>query len=269
MRYRKLSTAALTIAGSDSCGGAGIQADLKTFNALGVHGASVVTALTAQNTVAVSAASIVDEAMIEAQLDSVLEDLPVRAAKTGMLGSPATIRAIARRLDAARPAIPLVMDPVMIATSGSALADADTVAAMRELMARATLVTPNLDEAAALAGMEVATLADMRAAARRLLDAGCQAVLLKGGHLGGARTTDLLCTHGGERAWTHETLAGRFHGTGCTLSAAATAALALGEPLESAVDAAIRFVQQAMRAGQLPRRGDLVLLAHHVRPGAR
>ena len=120
MPHRKISTAALTIAGSDSCGGAGIQADLKTFNALGVHGASVVTALTAQNTLGVRAVRIVDEDLIEAQLDSVLEDLPVRAAKTGMLGSPAAIRAIVRRLDHADPAIPLVMDPVMVATSGSA-----------------------------------------------------------------------------------------------------------------------------------------------------
>ena len=269
MSYPKLSTAALTIAGSDSCGGAGIQADLKTFNALGVHGASVLTALTAQNTLGVRAVHIVDERMIEAQLDSVLQDLPVRAAKTGMLGSPAAIRAIARRLDAADPAIPLVMDPVMVATSGSELADTETVAAMRKLMARATLLTPNLDEAAALAGMAVATVADMRAAARRLLESGCRAVLIKGGHLEGQQVTDLLIADGLERSWSHDMLEGRFHGTGCTLSAAIAAALARGETLQDAVDTAIRFVQSAMQGGRLPHAGDLVLLAHYFSQDSR
>jgi hydroxymethylpyrimidine/phosphomethylpyrimidine kinase len=234
-----------------------------------VHGASVVTALTAQNTIAVRAAEIIGAELISAQLDSVLEDLPVKAAKTGMLGSPAAIRAIAERLDAATPAIPLVMDPVMIATSGAALADSETVAAMRQLMARAALVTPNLDEASALAGLPVESLADMRTAAGRLLEAGCRAVLVKGGHLQGGEISDLLLGPGLERIWTHPALPGRFHGTGCTLSAAITAGLARGAHLVDAVDTAMGFVQQAMRSARQPRQGQLLLLAHYLSPGER
>jgi hydroxymethylpyrimidine/phosphomethylpyrimidine kinase len=269
MAYDELETAALTIAGSDSCGGAGIQADLKTFNAFGVHGASVVTAVTAQNTLEVRAAEIIGESLISAQLDSVLADLPVKAVKTGMLGSPAAIRAIAERLDAAQPDIPLVMDPVMIATSGAALADAATIAAMRRLMARAALVTPNLDEASALAGMPVESIDDMRTAAGRLLETGCKAVLVKGGHLPGEKVSDLLLGPGLDRVWTHATLQGRFHGTGCTLSAAITAGLARGEDLVDAADKAMGFVQKAMRNARRPRRGQLLLLAHYLSPSGR
>jgi hydroxymethylpyrimidine/phosphomethylpyrimidine kinase len=263
MQTRKLTAAALTIAGSDSCGGAGIQADLKTFAAYGVYGASVITALTAQNTMGVRAVTVTDRAMLGEQLECVLDDLPVRAVKTGMLGSAAAIDIIRERLAARGPDIPLVMDPVMVATSGSALADAATIGAMRELMSMATLVTPNLDEARALTGISVSDVDSMRTAATRLLGSGCAGVLLKGGHLAGPAVYDLLVTRDGERIWSHPARPERYHGTGCTLASAVAAGLALGEGLEASVDRAIGFVQEAMRRGGLPARGELVLLGHN------
>lgn len=264
MPAEPLSTAALTIAGSDSCGGAGIQADLKTFAAHGVYGASVVTALTAQNTRGVISVLPTPAGEVARQLQCVLEDLPVRAIKTGMLGSPGTINAVADILQDTAPGIPLVMDPVMVATSGASLADTETIDAMRRLLREAALVTPNLPELAALAGRKVETGQDLRAAGQTLLDAGCRAVLLKGGHLPGAKVTDLLLTATGERAWTHPRLEGEYHGTGCTLSAAIAAGLARGADLESATGAAIDYLGRAMRAGRLPLAGSLILLRHDV-----
>ena len=261
---KKLSSAALTIAGSDSCGGAGVQADLKTFAAFGVYGASVITALTAQNTLGVRAVSRVSVEMIGQQLACVLEDLPVGAIKTGMMGSAASISAVIEHLAEGGGHIPLVMDPVMIATSGAALADTPTIEAMRELMGMATLVTPNLDEATALTGIRISGTSDMHAAASALLESGCRAVLIKGGHLQGSEVSDLLLGAGLERVWNHPWISGRFHGTGCTLASAVAAGLALGRELEASVDNAIRFVQDSMRSGGLPLKGDLVLLGHNL-----
>jgi hydroxymethylpyrimidine/phosphomethylpyrimidine kinase len=258
----KLSTAALTIAGSDSCGGAGIQADLKTFAAFGVFGASVVTALTAQNTLGVHAMGEVSAPLVGQQLAAVLADLPVRGIKTGMMGSAATIAEVSDHLARSADHIPLVMDPVMVATSGAALADANTIGAMRGLMRLATLVTPNLDELAALTGIKVGGADDLREAAAVLLDSGCGAVLVKGGHLAGRQVHDLLLADGLERTWRHPRIDRRFHGTGCTLASAVAAGLALGRDLEAAVGDAIAFVQHAMRGGRVPLRGDLVLLDH-------
>lgn len=264
MPTEALSTAALTIAGSDSCGGAGIQADLKTFAAHGVYGASVVTALTAQNTRGVRSVIPTPSEAVALQLRCVLEDLPVRAVKTGMLGTPDTIHAVADTLRDAAPGIPLIMDPVMVATSGAALADAETIDAMWRLLREAALVTPNLPELARLTGQAIDTLEDLRGAGRKLLDSGCQAVLAKGGHLPGAQITDILLTTAGEQAWAHPRMEGEYHGTGCTLSAAITAGLARGADLESATGAAIDYLERAMRAGRLPLAGSLILLGHDV-----
>ncbi|NIM70140.1 MAG: bifunctional hydroxymethylpyrimidine kinase/phosphomethylpyrimidine kinase [Xanthomonadales bacterium] len=265
-RPPSLETAALTIAGSDSCGGAGIQADLKTFAACGVFGASVVTAITAQNTEGVRAAELTEPNLVTAQLEMVLRDLPVAAVKTGMLGAPGSIDAIRRVLGAQERAIPLVMDPVMVATSGAALADSETIQSMQALLAAASLVTPNLDEACALTGREVRDAGDMAKAAEALLEQGCAAVLIKGGHLHGPEVTDLLVTRDARRAWRHPRQPGQYHGTGCTLSAAVTAGLALGMDMETSVEAAIAFVQAAMQRGRAARRGPLVLLGHNL-PG--
>jgi hydroxymethylpyrimidine/phosphomethylpyrimidine kinase len=265
MPSRKLTAAALTIAGSDSCGGAGIQADLKTFAAQGVYGASVITALTAQNTLGVQSISQTPPTMVTAQLRCVLGDLPVRAIKTGMLGSPETIAAVIHGLqDCAATGIPLVMDPVMVATSGAALADDETVAAMRELISQAALVTPNTLELARLTGVAVESIEQMREAGNQLLAWGCRAVLLKGGHLPGGQVTDLLLSSTGEHQWTRPRLSGEFHGTGCTLSAAIAAGLAKGFSLAESADQAIEYLARAMAAGTLPTAGKLLLLDHTV-----
>jgi hydroxymethylpyrimidine/phosphomethylpyrimidine kinase len=263
MHSRKLSAAALTIAGSDSCGGAGIQADLKTFAAQGVYGASVITALTAQNTLGVQSISQTQPEMVAAQLRCVLRDLPVRAIKTGMLGSSKTIAAVRKGLQECTAAdIPLVMDPVMVATSGAALADDETVAAMRELISQAALVTPNTLELARLTGVAVESIGQMREAGNQLLAWGCRAVLLKGGHLPGRQVTDLLLSSAGERQWTRPRLAGEFHGTGCTLSAAIAAGLARRLSLAESTDQAIEYLARAMAAAALPAAGKLLLLDH-------
>lgn len=240
---------ALTIAGSDSGGGAGVQADLKTFSALGVYGASVLTAITAQNTRAVTAVAEVAPAMVAAQLDAVLDDLAVGAVKIGMLASPAIVAAVAAGL--ARTAAPVVLDPVMVAKSGDALLAPAAVAALVDaLLPRATLLTPNLPEAARLLGEDVARTADEAAAqGRRLLALGPQAVLMKGGHAPGAVCTDLLVTEGGLVRFEAPRVATRnTHGTGCTLSSAIAAGLARGRPLVEAVGAAHAWLHAAIRA---------------------
>jgi hydroxymethylpyrimidine/phosphomethylpyrimidine kinase len=250
---------ALTIAGSDPSGGAGIQADLKTFAAYGVYGAAVVAALTAQNTRGVRAVAEVASDFVVAQLDAVLDDLPVAAAKTGMLARAAVVAAVADRL-ASGPRFPLVVDPVMVATSGDALLDADAVACLRtRLLPLATLVTPNLAEAAMLTGRRVGTPAEMRDAARALVEAGAGAALVKGGHLAGeARDVfwdgrvfvELVGTRVGGGPW---------HGTGCTLSAAVTAGLAHGRALETAVREAKRWVTVALERAVPVGRGAVPL----------
>lgn len=240
---------ALTIAGSDSGGGAGIQADLKTFTVFGVYGMSVITAVTAQNTRSVSSVQAITPDMVTEQLRMVFADFPVHAAKTGMLFSAAVVEATAAFLEM-HPAVPLVVDPVMVSTSGSALLAEDAVTTMRSrLFPLADLVTPNLQEAEALTGVTISAPEHMELAARRIAESGCRGVLIKGGHLD-AEARDLLLwndelmTFSKPRLGTTST-----HGTGCTLSAAVTAGLAGGCSLPEAVRRAKEFVHRAMENG--------------------
>ena len=240
---------ALTIAGSDSGGGAGIQADLKTFSALGVYGASVITAVTAQNTRAVTAVEAISPALIRAQIEAVFADLPPPAVKTGMLGDSQTICTVADSLAAV--ALPyLVIDPVMVAKSGDKLLADAAIATLRErLIPLATLITPNLPEAGELLGRSVTTRDDMPQVAADLLALGCHAVLLKGGHLAGDASDDLLLTTGGATWLSAARHPGKnTHGTGCTLSAAITAGLARGLALVDAVHAAKDYIGAAIAA---------------------
>ena len=237
---------ALTIAGSDSGGGAGIQADLKTFSAHGVHGASALTAVTAQNTVGVTAVQEIEPTVVAAQIAAVAEDFDVRAAKTGMLASARIIRAVAAAVDQLE--CPLVVDPVMVAKSGDRLLAPEAVDALvEELVPRATLLTPNLPEAADLTGLPVVGEADMRRAGTRLIAMGAAAVLVKGGHLDGDRIVDVLFADGGVHAFRSNRIRTRAtHGTGCTLSAAVAARLARGEGLPEAVEGARDYLRTAM-----------------------
>ncbi|HEY6941382.1 bifunctional hydroxymethylpyrimidine kinase/phosphomethylpyrimidine kinase [Dokdonella sp.] len=253
---------ALTIAGSDSGGGAGIQADLRTFAAFGVHGASAITALTAQNTLGVTAIHAAPTSFLRAQIDAVLGDFRVGAAKLGMLATPAIAREVASAL-ARRPRLPVVLDPVLVATTGARLGTHALIGTLRRhLLPLATLTTPNIPEAEALLGRPIGSRTAMAGAARALLEAGARAVLLKGGHLGGSEVSDLLLTAAGERWFHQRRRRGEFHGTGCSLSAAIAAGLALGNPLEDAVEAAVHFVQRAIAAGYRPGKGALFVLDH-------
>jgi len=237
----------LTIAGSDSGGGAGIQADLKTFHQFGVFGTSAIVALTAQNTRGVTAVHPVPLDAVRAQLDALAADLPPAAVKTGMLATAALVDEVADGI--ARHAFPhYVCDPVMVATSGDRLLDADAVRTVRDRLLRlATLVTPNLDEAALLVEDPVETVAQMERAGRALVLLGADAALVKGGHLDADEIVDVLVTPTETHRFTHPRLATTStHGTGCTLSAAVTAGLALGRPLERAVTDALDFVHRAM-----------------------
>jgi hydroxymethylpyrimidine/phosphomethylpyrimidine kinase len=238
---------ALSIAGSDSGGGAGIQADLKTFHQLGVFGTSVVTAVTAQNTEGVLDWDPVRPGLVATQLDAVLDDLPPDAVKTGMLASGATVRIVAEML-ARRPVPFYVLDPVMVATSGDKLVDDDAIGLItRKLVPLATLVTPNLREAGILTGGRIDSPADMLEAGRFLVGAGAGAALIKGGHLAGERLVDLLVTAGGVEEFTHARQATTStHGTGCALSAAIAAGLARGDSLGTAVRRGVAFVQRAI-----------------------
>lgn len=240
---------ALTIAGSDSSGGAGVQADLKTFSALGVYGASVLTALTAQNTRTVAAILPVPADFVQVQLEVVLSDLAVAAIKLGMLHSAAIIDVVAAVL-ARYPRIPVVLDPVMVAKGGAPLLAADGAAALRRLLPRATVLTPNLPEAAALLGCdEAAVLAEPRRACARLRALGPAAVVLKGGHAGGAFSDDLLDTGGELLTLSAPRLPTRHtHGTGCTFAAALAAGLAHGLELAAAARSAKRYVSAAIAA---------------------
>jgi hydroxymethylpyrimidine/phosphomethylpyrimidine kinase len=241
---------ALTIAGSDSSGGAGIQADLKSFAALGVYGASVVTALTAQNTSGVSGVHLVPPDFVTAQIDAVFEDLAIGAVKIGMVAEAGIVEAIAAGLIRWRPAH-VVLDPVMVATSGDRLLPEDAVDALRRrLIPLATLITPNLPEAAALLGEAVATSeADIEAQGGRLLTLGCPAVLIKGGHGQGTESTDYLITAAGRLALSAPRVTTRnTHGTGCSLSSAIAAGLASGDDLETAVRNAKAFISGAIAA---------------------
>ena len=244
---------ALTIAGSDSSGGAGIQADLKTFAAMGVYGASALTAITAQNTRGVQAVEVLPAPFVLAQIASVLDDLDVRAIKTGMLANAGIVAAVADRLRGV--AVPVVVDPVMVATSGDTLLTEDAIVAIRErLLPVAALITPNLPEAARLLDAPVAdTEAAMRGQAEALLKLGCRAVLVKGGHATGAEAIDILFDGQTMSRLARPRVATRnTHGTGCTLSAAIAAGLAHGLPLVQAVEEAKTFLTQPLhQAGRL------------------
>ena len=241
---------ALTIAGSDSSGGAGIQADLKTFAALGVYGASVITALTAQNTRSVSGIHPVPAAFVTAQIDAVFGDLDVKAVKIGMVAQLATIEAIAAPLERWSQA-PVVLDPVLVATSGDRLLTIDAVAGLRtKLIPRAMLITPNLPEAAALLDEPVASgQAAIERQGKRLLAMGCRAVLIKGGHGQGTESIDYLVSASGTIALTAPRIStDNTHGTGCSLSSAIAAGLARGETLEAAVRDAKTWISEAIAA---------------------
>ena len=241
---------ALTIAGSDSSGGAGIQADLKTFAALGVYGASAITALTAQNTTGVTGIHVVPPDVVRAQIEAVLDDLDVGAIKIGMVPARATMEAIADAL-ARRPQANIVLDPVMVATSGARLMQADAVEALRvRLIPQAVLLTPNLPEAAALTGGAPAGgEAEMARQGEALLRLGARAVLVKGGHSGGETSVDILVDAQGVTRFSAPRIATRnTHGTGCTLSAAIAACLAKGADLREAVAMAKRYLTAALMA---------------------
>ena len=241
---------ALTIGGSDSGGGAGIQADLKTFTVFRVFGTSAVTALTAQNTRGVLGIHPVPSAFVRAQIDAVAGDLRIDAAKTGMLGEAAVVSAVAAAVQTHRIA-PLVIDPVMVAQSGTPLVPDDAIDALRrELLPLATLVTPNLYETQVLTGIVIETVADMRHAARALIDIGARACLVKGGHLPGPDACDVFDDGRDSRLLTCPRLhTPHTHGTGCQLAAAITANLALGLPLFAAIGRAKRFITVAIRHG--------------------
>jgi len=241
---------ALTIAGSDSSGGAGIQADLKAFAALGVYGASVITALTAQNTTGVSGIHAVPAEFVTAQIDAVFSDLDVGAVKIGMVAEPPVIDAIVAGLRRWSPKH-VVLDPVMVATSGDRLLVPEAVEALRSrLVPLASVITPNLPEAAALLDEPVAeSEAAVEEQGRRLLRMGCKAVLIKGGHGEGAESIDYLVTSSGAIALSAPRIATRnTHGTGCSLSSAIAAGLAKGEDMETAVRNAKAWVSAAIAA---------------------
>ncbi len=242
---------AWTIAGTDPSGGAGIQADLKAFHSLGVYGGSAITAVIAQNTLGVRRVEPVAPDLLAAQLEALVEDLPPRAIKIGMLGTASNVAVVARVVDAA--GVPVICDPVLAASAGGALLDETGVEALlAKLLPRVTLVTPNLPEASRLCDFEVNDAATMRRAAERLLETGVGGVLIKGGHASdGIFCRDLLALRDGRRQW----LAGprlqvnHGHGAGCTLSAAIAAFLAHGQPLPSAVVLAKAYVTQGLRHG--------------------
>jgi hydroxymethylpyrimidine/phosphomethylpyrimidine kinase len=247
----------LSIAGSDSGGGAGIQADLKTFSALGCYGMTAITALTAQNTCGVRAIHGVPPQMLRDQIDAVLEDIGADAVKIGMLHAPEIVRTVAEAID--RHALKnVVFDPVMVATSGAVLIDNAAVDVLvRELFPRVAVITPNLDEAALLVARTLRSAQDMEQAAQALLDRGARAVLLKGGHLPGDTVIDLLMTNIGDKVWMQAPRihSPNTHGTGCTLSSAMAAHLALGASLVEAVQHARAYVREALFSGAQVRTG--------------
>ena len=239
----------LIVAGSDSGGGAGIQADIKTVTMLGGYAATAIAALTVQNSLGVTDVLAVPPAFVQAQMRAVLDDIGVDAVKTGMLGDAAMVEAVADVLDA-YPPIPIVIDPVMVAKGGARLLDAAAVGAVKaRLLPIATLLTPNIPELEALTGRTIRTEAEAVAAARMLVDAGASAVLAKGGHLEGDEVADWLLTADGEQRFASPRIATRHtHGTGCTLASAIACGLAKGQPLADAVVGARAYVLAAIRA---------------------
>jgi len=237
----------LAIAGSDSGGGAGVQADIKTITALGGYAASAITAVTVQNTLGVEAIHLIPPPIIAAQIRAMLSDIGADAIKTGMLGDAAAIEAVTLAL-ADYPDIPLVVDPVMVAKGGASLLADGALDPLRRLIARASLVTPNAPEAEALTGLAIATTDDLRRAGERLLTGGVRAVLMKGGHLPGESVIDLLITSDGETMLEGPRIDTRHtHGTGCTLASACAAGLAQGLTLRDAVARAWAYTAEAIR----------------------
>jgi len=262
---------ALTIAGSDSGGGAGIQADLKTFAALDVYGTCAITSVTAQNSLGVNAVEALPPGVVRAQIDAVLQDIGADAVKIGMLANSAIALSVAEALDDYN-LDNVVLDPVMVAASGDRLLDAEAVDAIRdELMPRCQVVTPNLDEAAMLTDRDINDLDGMRDAARTLLERGAQSVLVKGGHLeqseadakdGGGEVVDVFARGEDTITIVNQRLEVEGHGTGCTLSSALAAYLARGLPLEEALREACAYLHQALRHGYRVGGGDPVVLEH-------
>jgi hydroxymethylpyrimidine kinase/phosphomethylpyrimidine kinase len=240
---------ALTIAGSDSGGGAGIQADLKTFAALGVHGMAAITAITAQNTMTVKAIQDVDPANVKAQIEAVVEDIGVDAAKTGMLHTSAIIRVVAEQIE--RYNVPTVVDPVMVAKGGARLLEEEAAETLiHRLLPLATVATPNATEAAAITGRPIRSLDDAKAAAKAIAGLGPQAVIVKGGHLPETKAIDVLFYEGGVQCFEAERLeTTTTHGTGCTFSAAIAAELAKGVAVVDAISVAKAFMTRAIRFG--------------------
>jgi hydroxymethylpyrimidine/phosphomethylpyrimidine kinase len=247
----------MSIAGSDSGAGAGIQADSRTIQALGGFALTAITAVTAQNTRGVAAWRATPAALIAAQVHAVLTDLPVHAIKTGLLPGAAAVRAVAGAL-ASHPRVPLVVDPVIGSTSGTRfLSDAGLRVLMKTLLPHATLVTPNWPEAQAMTGIAVTSFASAEDAARRLLEAGCAAVLVKGGHAPGRRCRDCLVTSDGAVRWfeSPRVKTRNTHGTGCVLSSAIATRLASGDPVDVATAHAHQFLHAALQAGRAERFG--------------
>ena len=252
----RTSPTALTVAGSDSGGGAGIQADLKTFAAHGLHGVCAVTAVTAQNTVGVTAVATIAAPVVRAQIDAVVADFDVRAIKTGMLASREIVAAVCDALEAL-PNIPVVVDPIMVATSGDRLLDDDAVELIRtRLLRRARLVTPNRLEAEVLSGMPIRSLEDARRATGQIRASGVRAVVITGGDLGGLESVDVFDDGGAVVELRGPRLESRnTHGTGCTFAAAVTAGLALEQDVGDAVASAKRYVEEAIRHAEPLGRG--------------
>lgn len=238
----------LIVAGSDSGGGAGIQADIKTVTMLGAFAATAITALTAQNTEGVFGVLPIDPAFIRQQMEVVLDDIGADAIKTGMLHDTPVIETVTAVLEERVPSVPLVLDPVMVAKGGAPLIRTDAIETLkRRLAPRAAVLTPNLPEAEILSERQIGDLAAMREAALALLGLGCRAVLLKGGHLPGDTVHDLLATESGIREWQSKRIDSRHtHGTGCTLASAIAAGLAQGMTVETAVERARDYVQRAI-----------------------
>ena len=239
----------LVIAGSDSSGGAGIQADLKTVTALGGYAATAITALTAQNTQGVLGITGVDPIFIVQQMQAVLDDIGADCIKTGMLHNAAVIAAVVETLDVLATGIPMVVDPVMYAKSGDSLLDPEACDTLiQRLLPRASVITPNVREAEALSGLSIRSTDDLAAAAHQLLTLGPAAVLIKGGHLPGDSITDYLVWREGAEAFNASRFASRStHGTGCTLASAIATGLAQGLPLNTAVRRALTYVREAIR----------------------
>jgi len=263
MQAPVIERSVLTIAGSDSCGGSGIQADLNTFSAFGVYGASVVTAVTARNTTGTQAVEPVSDRMIVGQMESIMEDLPICAIKTGMLPSVPGIAVLGEILDQLTPRIPMVVDPVVIEPEGKALSgDVILEAVQNHLFPLAMVITPNREEAQVLTGKTIDNMEDMESAARDLLEYGSRAVFLKGGRSGSGDITDILVTRDEMLAFSHPAFEGRFHGTGCALSSAIAAGLAMDKALPEAVKDAVEYVQECLRNSLAPVKGRLGLLGH-------